>query len=253
METNDICLVVPCYNEAVRLDGQRFISDAATFGVDLLFVDDGSEDGTFALLQQLAAQAPERVRLRRLSKNRGKAEAVRQGMADIIKADYRYGGYWDADLATPLGEIPGLKAPLLDGARMALGSRVKLLGREIERRASRHYLGRVFATCASLALNLPVYDTQCGAKLFDLADKSVQSAFATPFGVNWIFDVEMIARFLVDSRQRGEGNPARLIVEVPLHRWGDVAGSKVGPAAFLGAFFDLLRIVRRYSRALYDR
>ena len=77
-------------------------------------------------------------------------------------------GYFDADLATPPGELLRM-LDLLErrpDLSFVLASRVALLGRRITRRARRHYLGRVFATFASIFLQIPVYDTQCGAKVF---------------------------------------------------------------------------------------
>jgi hypothetical protein len=62
------------------------------------------------------------------------------------------------DLATPHSAVYDLLRILTatPHIEMVFGLRVKLLGRDIERRAVRHYLGRVFATCASLVLKLPV-------------------------------------------------------------------------------------------------
>ena len=170
----DTTVIVPCYNEAERLDVARFRAFAASEPpVRLRFVDDGSTDDTKGVLESLCAADPARLEWMSLARNAGKAEAVRAGVNHTLEADKANGppayfGYWDADLATALEEIHAFRRVLVEREEVVgvLGSRVRLLGRHIERRPMRHYLGRTFATVASLVLGLAVYDTQCGAKLF---------------------------------------------------------------------------------------
>jgi len=244
------CIVVPCYNEESRLRRDEFARFASEHpDVRFLFVDDGSRDGTRALLQDVAAADPDSFSLLALPANRGKAEAVRQGMNRAFDEGAAYAGYWDADLATPLDEIPRFVEtldahPVLE---VLFGSRVQLLGRMIDRRASRHYLGRVGATAISLTLGLAVYDTQCGAKLFRVSP-DCKALFAEPFVSGWIFDVEIVARMAEARRGTGRPGPAEVIREIPLWEWRDVAGSKVGPADFLRSMLELYRIHRRYLR-----
>jgi glycosyltransferase involved in cell wall biosynthesis len=250
-----VTLIIPCYNEAARLDVRRF----AGFGLQghalrLLFVDDGSSDATLAVLEQVRAAAPQAVGLLPLPQNRGKPEAVRHGFLHVLEAPAaeapEYLGFWDADLATGLEELPAFcreleRRPEVD---IVFGARVKLLGRTVERKAWRHYFGRVFATAVSVALSLGVYDTQCGAKLFRV-NEALRTAFAEPFFSRWIFDVEILARYLGYYAPRGVSVADR-VVELPLMAWRDVAGSKVGFSAGLRAFLDLARIHRTYVRPL---
>ena len=175
-------LVVPCYDEAHRLDAGAFVAllDADP-ACSLLFVNDGSTDGTAALLAALAARRPGRIRVLDLGRNRGKAEAVRRGLLDALAAPAEIVGYVDADLATPTAEVERL-LELMRGrdTHVLLAARVALLGRRIERGPLRHYLGRIFASMASLVLRLRVYDTQCGAKLFR-AGPALSDALSAPF------------------------------------------------------------------------
>jgi dolichyl-phosphate beta-glucosyltransferase len=129
-----------------------------------------------------------------------------------------------------------------------LGSRVALLGRSIRRTHRRHYLGRVFATAASIVLDLVVYDTQCGAKLFRNSP-AVREAFAAPFQSRWVFDVELLARLKRLHERGGLPDLKRSVAEHPLQAWCDVAGSKLSARDVLGAGFELARIYNRYRRA----
>ncbi|HEY5656987.1 MAG TPA: glycosyltransferase [Myxococcota bacterium] len=244
-------IVVPCFDEARRLPVDRFEAYAATAPeIDFLFVDDGSTDGTLALLRDLRARCPERFEVLDLQPNRGKAGAVRAGVNAAIARGAPYVGYLDADLATPLEEIPSLMRALDEDPKceMVFGARVQLLGRHIERSKLRHYVGRVFATLASEMLGLRVYDTQCGAKLFRVGELTRQ-LFGEPFVSNWAFDVEIVARRLRAERtDAGRALPATadVITELPLRQWTDVPGSKVRPSDFLRAIGELWRIRRRY-------
>jgi glycosyltransferase involved in cell wall biosynthesis len=249
-EPPPIAIVLPCYNEQDRLDRETLVRFARAHPeIGFVLVDDGSTDGTLACLEQMREEAGERVQIVHLARNRGKAEAVRVGMLRAFEKGCAMAGYWDADLATPLDEIPRF-ADVLRGSPGYLavfGARVQLLGRSIERRAARHYLGRVFATTASALLDLPIYDTQCGAKLFRVTDET-RALFAEPFTAGWTFDVELIARLIRLQRQRG-GRPAKeLIYELPLETWHDVPGSKVSTLDFARALSDVIRIRHRYLR-----
>lgn len=248
MRTSSVALVIPCYNEEARLDA-RALCEARLEGrsLELVLVDDGSRDGTRAVLASIARDRPG-VRVVALEHNAGKAEAVRRGVLDALGRSPDAVGFWDADLATPLSELPAF-VDVLDSqpdAEIVIGSRVKLMGRVIERHAWRHYSGRVFATAASLALDLPVYDTQCGAKLFR-ATPLLARVFERPFLARWIFDVEVIARFMALD-PRGPEHVMRSLIELPLARWVDVHGSKVKARDFLRAALDLALIRRTYAR-----
>jgi glycosyltransferase involved in cell wall biosynthesis len=213
----------------------------------ILFIDDGSYDNTVTLLETLAREFPDKTGVLRHPVNQGKAETVRAGVVHALEhLRPEIVGFWDADLATPLDLVPNLLA-VLDAnpnIEMVFGARVQLLGRHVERRALRHYLGRVFATVVSTMLRLAVYDTQCGAKLFRVTPETPK-IFGQPFLSRWVFDVEILARYLAafghDVRRL-----ERAIYEYPLEVWTDIAGSKVHACDFLTAFWDVFRIHRKY-------
>ncbi len=241
-------IVSPCYDEERRLRPEGFLAFARAHPeIELTLVNDGSRDGTLALLQSLATESRGRFRVIDQQPNRGKAEAVRRGMRAAFESGAVYAGFWDADLATPLDAIPEFAA-LLDARAdldIVFGARVKLLGRSVERAAARHYIGRVFATAVSVVLRLGIYDTQCGAKLFRVTPE-LREVFDEPFASRWIFDVEILARLIALRRARGGPPLEATLYELPLREWRDVAGSKVTPGDFARAAVELAQIYRRY-------
>ena len=248
--TPELVLVVPCYNEAARLDPEAFLQFVRTHpGRQLVLVDDGSVDGTGKILDRIRGAAPASVTVVRLSSNRGKGEAVRAGMLAALSVRPRVVGLFDADLSTPLQAVDDFLAVLRTrpAVELVLGSRVMLMGRDIRRRPSRHYLGRVFATAVSHALDLPVYDTQCGAKMLRV-NAATASLFDEPFRSRWVFDVELIARYLRLAAALGEPLRRDRIYELVLPVWHDKPGSKLGWIDFPRALVDLGHIWREGLR-----
>jgi glycosyltransferase involved in cell wall biosynthesis len=240
-------IVIPCYNEAERLDPGAFSQFASRHDVDFLFVDDGSTDSTRQTLDGLRESRPDRITVLPLERNVGKAEAVRRGLLAACESSPSYVGFWDADLATPLDDILAFR-DLLDRRSdidMVFGSRVNLLGRNVHRRLARHYVGRVFATAAAAVLGVGVYDTQCGAKLFR-ASPGFIDRLREPFIGGWIFDVEIIAREVRARRAGGMPPVSRIIYEYPLMEWRDIAGSKIKPIDWIKVGISLGRIYLKY-------
>ncbi len=236
-------VVVPCYNESKRLPQEAFVRYVEEHEeTAFLFANDGSKDDTLGMLQSLCARH-ERLLLIDIQPNGGKAEAVRRGMLHAAQ-EYQpqYIAFWDADLATPLNEI----APMVEwadkGFDVVMGLRLMRLGAKVRRKTLRHYLGRCFATTASMMLHLPVYDTQCGAKLF--RREVVEALFPESFITRWLFDVEILARY---KQHYGVEQAIEKIYEYPLFQWEDIDGSQLKSRDFFKAPVELMKIRRRYK------
>lgn len=238
-------IIVPCYNEAGRLKRDSFVEYAENHpSVQFLFVNDGSKDGTLDMLKSLAASHAQ-IEYLDVQPNGGKAEAVRRGM---LYAAERFGceyiGFWDADLATPLYEIENFVFEMERGSfDMVTGLRLMRLGAKVHRKTLRHFLGRCFATVASNMLRLPVYDTQCGSKLYRRG--IVSQIFEEKFITKWLFDVELLSRYVqAFDQERAE----KKIYEYPLLQWEDVGGSQVKMKDFFKAPYELMKIRRKYKK-----
>lgn len=242
-------IVVPCFNEQERFSPEAFRKFAEQWrdGAFLL-VDDGSTDNTLHILKDLEGSMPNSFAVLGLPKNVGKAEAVRSGFQRAFQSAPEYVGFWDADLATPVDAVPLFETVFAGkpATEMVFGARVKLLGRRINRNALRHYLGRVFATAVAVVLGIEIYDSQCGAKLFRNSS-SLRAIFNEPFLSKWIFDVEILARFIILKRPLTPIDVADFVYELPLPEWIDKKGSKLRAVDFGRALVELWRIRRTLS------
>src|SRR5204862_7680317 len=225
-----ISVVIPAFNEAVRIGDTLAVTIAylekESPTSEVIVVNDGSTDSTGEMIRKVSA-VPSSVAVRLLENfpNRGKGAAVRTGLSSATKP---IGVFFDADLSTPIDELPKIVAPIASGeVDIAFGSRAldrKLIGNRQPWR--REQGGRVFNLVVRVATGLPFWDTQCGFKAFrlDICRPVIAQAQIDGFG----FDVEL----LYLARQAG-----LRLREVPV-RWNHYEGSKVS------FFRDSLRMFR---------
>ncbi|HEY6547288.1 MAG TPA: dolichyl-phosphate beta-glucosyltransferase [Vicinamibacteria bacterium] len=233
-----LSVVIPAWNEELRLPGTlaRITSFLAPRGqaFEVLVADVGSTDGTARVVETLNSPA---VRLLRSAANRGKGHAVRRGMLEATGA-YRL--MTDADLSTPIEDLPRLEQALAGGVGVAIGSRAVPGSSVLVRQgAFREAMGRLFNLAVRVLLLPDLRDTQCGFKLFTA--RAARDAFAITRLEGFCFDVEA----LVAARAHGHG-----IVEVPV-TWRNDAATRVGLAKGARAFLDLVEIRRRRGRGAY--
>ncbi|MCU1265429.1 MAG: hypothetical protein JWM21_1747 [Acidobacteria bacterium] len=189
-----LSIVVPAYNEAARLvQSLPVILDylnKTNPGAELIVVDDGSTDDTAAVsTHALANSGSISARVISYETNRGKGYAVRRGLLDCQGPVALFS---DADLSSPITEVPKLIGPIEQGEYdVTFGSRAldrRLIG--IHQPWRREQGGRVFNLIVRLATGLPYWDTQCGFKAFRMSAcrPLFEAATIDRFG----FDVELL-------------------------------------------------------------
>ena len=234
-----LSIIIPAYNEETRLPHtleQVFaFLEKQDYTAEVIVVENGSSDNTYALTQQLTAQYP---KLRVLqSALRGKGLAVRHGMLEA-RGEFRF--FCDADLSMPIEEINRFLPPACD-------CDISIASREVEGAARynepeyRHFTGRVFNFFIRW-LTLPkLQDTQCGFKCFRAS--VAEELFTAQTLGGWAFDVELLAI----ARRRGYE-----IHEIPVP-WYYNEESKISLLRdSLRMFLDLLTIRRNARQGLYD-
>lgn len=226
------CIIIPCYNEAHRLDIvfiENFLSKENDLA--LCFGDDGSTDDTMTVLQGMQLNFPGRIFIVSAEMNVGKAEIIRKGVNEMYsKAAFDYFGYFDADLSTPLeAALPFINFLEQNHlCQIVFGSRIDKPGTIIHKNYFRHFAGRTFSFLVNHYFHLTLYDTQCGAKIF--RKEIVPLAFNQPFLSRWLFDIEIILRL-----RKYYSNGDTFIEEKALLLWVNKKGSKI-------TLIDLLRL-----------
>ena len=211
-------VTIPCYNEAARIgESVRATLDylaAQSPDAELVVVNDGSTDATSTIVRQALVGAKIQTQFLENFPNRGKGAAVRTG---LLAATKPIGLFFDADLSTPLSEIPKVIEPIANGqVDLAFGSRAldrKLIG--VHQPWRREQAGRIFNFIVRIATGMPFWDTQCGFKAFrlDVCRPILKKAHTIGFA----FDVELL--FLA-------WRAGLRLREVPV-RWNHAEGSKV--------------------------
>jgi glycosyltransferase involved in cell wall biosynthesis len=231
-----LSIIVPAHNETRRLPATLTkilgFLDGRDYLYEVIIVENGSTDGTFALAASLA-ERNEFVRVFQ-EKRRGKGLAVRRGMLEAV-GEYRF--LCDADLSMPIEEIVRFLPPALDDFDVAIGSREAPGAQVIDEPLRRRRMGRMFNRLVRATVLPGLRDTQCGFKCFR-AD-AAREIFSRARLDGMAFDVE--ALYL--ARRLGFR-----IVEIPIP-WQFDADSRVRALRdSLQMAGDLLRI--RFNNAI---
>ena len=236
-----LSVIIPAYNEAARLGKTlRVVFDYLNRQApdsELIVVDDGSSDETAVVAEQSLVHAGPSVSAKviRIQPNRGKGYAVRAG---LLAAHAPIALFSDADLSTPITEIPKLVDPIERGlSDLTFGSRAldrSLIG--VHQPWRREQGGRVINLIVRLATRLPFWDTQCGFKAFRMSvcRPLIEAATIERFG----FDVEYLyVAHLAGLR----------LSEIPVH-WDHNEGSKLNVWRDTPRLLNEVRLIRRQAR-----
>jgi len=219
-------IIIPCYNEYYRLDKEKFCNFLKNNNsYHLCFVNDGSSDNTSEMLHELQKFDPQRISVLDLKVNQGKATAVQTGANYLAELDFIENiAFLDADLSTSLEEMDNLVQKLNQNPELSMvfGSRKADDANNIERNIVRKFLSNFVGFFIRFILQLPIKDTQCGAKVF--RKSIIENVYSKRFISKWLFDIEIFLRL---KRHIGLKDLLNCISEEPLDSWIEVEGSKI--------------------------
>jgi glycosyltransferase involved in cell wall biosynthesis len=218
-----LSLVIPVYNEADSLDPLVAEIDEALAArgaaYEIVFVDDGSTDGSFAVMRGLA-EARDDVRAVKLRRNFGKAAALSHGFAaargDIIVT-------MDGDRQDDPAEIAGLTAPLSQGFDLVSGWKQRR-----QDPLNKTLPSKFFNWTVRKASGIPLHDFNCGLKAYRREVTDTISVYG-----------ELHRYIPVVAAQAGFQ-----VTEVKVnHRRRTAGRSKYGWQRYLRGYLDLLTVL----------
>ena len=245
MHTN-LSIIIPAYNEQMRIGNSirkilEYI-EKEKLSAELIVVDDGSRDTTAKVAEEICADFPDiKTNVIRYEENRGKGHAIKTGLLASVSDIALFS---DADLSTPISELPKLVEPIRrDKFDLTFGSRAldrNLIG--IRQPWRREQGGKVFNLIVRMLTGLPFWDTQCGFKAFNM--KKFRPLLKMMTIDRFGFDVE----FLYVAKYHG-----LRLEEIPV-RWDHCEGTTVSVFRDSQRMFNEVRQIRRNSRrGVYDK
>lgn len=194
MNSKEIALFIPCYNEENRIKVEKFRNFISLNNrlLDCYFIDDGSKDNTGILISENLINHKNSF-LIKLKDNLGKGNALREGILQNLDKSYSYYAFIDADLDLPLEQVKKLYLNLKDSGYLVAVSRRNIV-REMNLIRLRSVSSVVMIQIANtLIRSRPrLNDTQCGCKMF--ARSIVETSFGKKFVSEWLFDIEIFLR-----------------------------------------------------------
>lgn len=239
-----LSIVIPAFNEQKRLgDSVRNILSfikKQNLNAELIVVDDGSSDKTAKVGEEACKEFSDiNTKVIRYEENRGKGFAVKTG---LLAATGAIALFSDADLSTPIEELPKLVKPIeRDDFDVTFGSRAldrSLIG--IHQPWRREQSGKVFNLLVRLQTGLPFWDTQCGFKAFRMQK------------FRPLLDVMKIDRFGFDVEFLFVADYHKLrLKEIPV-RWNHCEGTTISVFRDSQRMFkEVLQIRRNAKRGKY--
>ena len=242
---SNLSIVIPAFDEQSRLGDSvrktlRYI-ESEKLNAELIIVDDGSDDKTAEVGEKACAEFPGiKTKVIRYEKNRGKGYAVKTG---LLAAEADIALFSDADLSTPIEELPKLIEPIASGnCDVTFGSRAldrSLIG--VHQSWRREQGGKVFNFIVRMLTGLPFWDTQCGFKAFNM--KKFRPLLNLMQIERFGFDVE----FLYVANLHG-----LKLREIPV-RWNHDERTKVSVLRDSQRMFNEVRLIRKNAKkGVYD-
>ena len=235
-----ISLIIPAFEEADRIAGTLSTVDSElrsslqkSDDIEVIVVDDGSNDATSEIARQAGADV-----VIRLEENKGKGAAIRAG---VQEANGSVVAFTDADLAYNPRQVVKLVTLVESGYDMVVGSRQHIETKNLVRAGRFREVGGRLINIATSGILLGHYrDTQCGLKAFK--SQVAKSLFDAGTLDGFSFDVE-----LFHLAERWDLSLKEIPVEVENSQRSSVSAFRDGVFLLL----DLIRIRQRARRGVY--